>query len=73
MWGVFRFLDTQEEEKAPKPGRWLCHRGGVDCRRAAVASSKGLGVNAENGELVNLENREPEAEYRAPGSSGNVT
>jgi hypothetical protein len=64
MWGMFRFLDAQEEEKAPKPGPMAMtplERLPPDPR---LQASKGFGVKLQNGEWVNLENREPEAEYR---------
>jgi hypothetical protein len=64
MWGMFRFLDAQEEEKAPKPGPMAMtplERLPPDPR---LQAAKGFGVKLENGEWVNLENREPDAEYR---------
>jgi hypothetical protein len=64
MWGLFRFLDTQEEEKAPKPGPMAMspqERLPPDPR---LQAAPGFGVKLENGEWVPLEKREPEAEYR---------
>ena len=64
MWAMFRFLSAQEEEKAPKPGPMAMtplERLPPDPR---LQAAKGFGVKLENGEWVNLENREPDAEYR---------
>jgi hypothetical protein len=64
MWGLFRFLDTQEEEKAPKPGPMAMspqERLPPDPR---LQAAPGFGVKLENGEWVPLEKREPESEYR---------
>ena len=64
MWGMFRFLDMQEEEKTPKPGPMAMtpqERLPPDPR---LQAAPGFGVKLENGEWVPLEKREPEAEYR---------
>jgi len=64
MWGLFRFLDTQEAGKAPKPGPMAMspqERLPPDPR---LQAAPGFGVKLENGEWVPLEKREPEAEYR---------
>ncbi len=64
MWGMFRFLYAQETEKEPDPGPMAMkpeERLPPDPR---LQAAKGFGVKLENGEWVNLENREPEAEYR---------
>src|SRR5258705_4576226 len=62
MWGMFRLLNAQEkeppagpmamteEERLPPPPR--------------LQAARGFGVKLENGEWVDLEKREPEAEYR---------
>ena len=64
MWGMFRFLDAQEEEKTPKPGPMAMspqERLPPDPR---LQAAPGFGVKLENGEWIPLEKREPEAEYR---------
>jgi len=64
MWGLFRFLDTQEAGKAPKPGPMAMspqERLPPDPR---LQAAPGFGVKLENGEWVPLEKREPETEYR---------
>jgi hypothetical protein len=64
MWGMFRFLYAQEDIKEPDPGPMAMsplERLPPDPR---LQAAKGFGVKLENGEWVNLENREPEAEYR---------
>lgn len=64
MWGLFRFLDTQEETKEPQPGPMAMSPQERLPPEPRLQAAKGFGVRLENGELVNLENREPEAEYR---------
>ena len=63
MWAMFRFLYAQAE-KEPNPGPMAMkpeERLPPDPR---LQAAKGFGVKLETGEWVNLENREPEAEYR---------
>ncbi len=63
MWAMFRFLNAQAE-KEPNPGPMAMkpeERLPPDPR---LQAAKGFGVKLQNGEWVNLENREPEAEYR---------
>lgn len=63
MWAMFRFLNAQAE-KEPNPGPMAMkpeERLPPDPR---LQAAKGFGVKLENGEWVNLEKREPEAEYR---------
>jgi hypothetical protein len=63
MWAMFRFLNAQAE-KEPNPGPMAMkpeERLPPDPR---LQAAKGFGVKLETGERVNLENREPEAEYR---------
>ena len=64
MWGMFRFLDTQEEEKAPKPGPMAMTERERLPPEPRLQAARGFGVTLENGERVPLEKREPEAEYR---------
>ena len=64
MWGMFRFLEAQEEEKAPKPGPMAMTPLERLPPAPRLQAAKGFGVKLENGEWLNLENREPEAEYR---------
>jgi hypothetical protein len=64
IWGMFRFLYAQEDTKEPDPGPMAMtplERLPPDPR---LQAAKGFGVKLENGEWVNLENREPQAEYR---------
>jgi hypothetical protein len=64
MWGMFDFLNAQEEERAPKSGPMAMspqERLPPDPR---LQAAPGFEVTLENGERVKLENREPEAEYR---------
>ena len=64
MWGMFRFLYAQETEKEPDPGPMAMSPLERLPPEPRLQAAKGFGVRLENGELVNLENREPEAEYR---------
>lgn len=63
MWGLFRFLYAQEDTKEHTGPMAMTplERLPPDPR---LQAAKGFGVKLENGEWVNLENREPEAEYR---------
>jgi len=63
MWGLFRFLDTQEETKEPQPGPMAMSPQERLPPEPRLQAAKGFGLRLENGELVNLENKEPEAEY----------
>ena len=65
MWGMFRFLDAQEKETAPKPGPMAMSPLERLPPAPRLQAAKGFGVKLENGDWVNLENREPDAEYRA--------
>jgi hypothetical protein len=63
MWAMFRFFYAQAE-KEPNPGPMAMkpeERLPPDPR---LQAAKGFGVKLESGEWVNLETREPEAEYR---------
>lgn len=63
MWGMFRLLKAQEEkEAAPGPMAMTEQERLPPAPRLQAAT--GFGVKLENGEWVNLEMREPEAEYR---------
>ena len=64
MWGMFRFLYAQETEKEPKPGPMAMTPSERLPPDPRLQAAPGFGVKLENGEWVNLENREPEAEYR---------
>jgi len=64
MWGLFRLLDTQEQTKEPQPGPMAMKPEERLPPAPRLQAAKGFGVKLENGEWVNLENREPQAEYR---------
>jgi len=64
MWGMFGFLNAQEEEKAPKPGPMAMTPQERLPPDPKLQAAPGFEVKLENGERVKLENREPEAEYR---------
>lgn len=64
MWAMFRFLSAQETEKEPPPGPMAMRPDERLPPPPRLQAAKGFGVKLENGELVNLENKEPDAEYR---------
>ncbi|HEV7744609.1 MAG TPA: hypothetical protein VGO56_06415 [Pyrinomonadaceae bacterium] len=64
MWGMFRFLNAQETEKEPQAGPMAMTEQERLPPAPRLQAAKGFGVKLENGESVNLELREPEAEYR---------
>jgi hypothetical protein len=65
MWGMFRFLSAQETEKEPPAGPMAMKPEERLPPPPRLQAAKGFGLKLENGEWVNLEKREPEAEYRA--------
>ena len=64
MWGMFRFLNAQETEKEPPAGPMAMTEQERLPPEPRLQAAKGFGVKLENGEWVDLEKREPEAEYR---------
>ena len=64
MWGMFRLLNAQETEKEPPAGPMAMTEEERLPPEPRLQASKGFGVKRENGEWVNLEKKEPEAEYR---------
>lgn len=64
MWGMFRFLNAQETEKEPQPGPMAMTEKERLPPPPRLQAAKGFEVTLENGEKINLENKEPEAEYR---------
>jgi hypothetical protein len=64
MWGMFRFLSAQEAEKEPPAGPMAMKPDERLPPEPRLQAARGFGVKLENGELVKLENKEPEAEYR---------
>ena len=64
IWGMFIFLNAQEEKKEPKAGPMAmtpAERLPPDPR---LQAAPGFGVKLENGQWVPLEKKEPQAEYR---------
>lgn len=64
MWGMFRFLSSQEEGKEPSPGPMAMSEQERRPPDPKLQSAPGFGVKLENGQWLPLENREPQAEYR---------
>lgn len=64
MWGMFKFLNAQEDKKEPQSGPMAMTEEERLPREPRLQAAKGFGVKLENGQWVNLEKREPEAEYR---------
>lgn len=63
MWGLFRFF-YMETEKEPNPGPMAMSEEERLPPRPRLQAARGFGVTLENGEIVDLEMKEPEAEYR---------
>lgn len=64
IWAMFGFLNAQEEEKAPKPGPMAMTEQERLPPEPRLQAARGFGVTLANGQRVDLENKEPEAEYR---------
>lgn len=64
MWGMFRFFNAQEYEKEPKQGPMAMSKEERLPPEPRLQAAPGFGVKLVNGQWVNLEKREPEAEYR---------
>src|SRR5882672_1945448 len=64
MWGLFRLLDRQEETKEPPPGPMAMSPQERLPPEPRLQAAKGFGVKLENGQWVDLEKKEPQAEYR---------
>ena len=64
MWGMFRLLNAQETEKEPPAGPMAMTEEERLPPPPRLQAARGFGVQLENGEWVNLEIKEPEAEYR---------
>ncbi len=63
MWGMFRLLAAQED-KEPPPGPMAMTEEERLPPAPRLQAARGFGVKLENGEWINLEKKEPEAEYR---------
>ncbi len=64
MWGLFRFFQKQEDQKEPKAGPMAMTKEERLPPEPRLQSAPGFGVKKEDGDWVNLQTREPEAEYR---------
>lgn len=66
MWLLFGFFNAQEvrKEDAAPPGPMAMSEQESLPAEPRLQASKGFGIKLENGEWVNLEKREPQAEYR---------
>jgi hypothetical protein len=66
MWLLFGFLNAQEIKKEGEtpPGPMAMTEQESLPPEPRLQSTKGFGVKLENGEWINLEKREPQAEYR---------
>lgn len=64
MWGMFRLLNAQEAEKEPPAGPMAMTEEERLPPPPRLQAARGFEVKLENGEVVNLEKKEPEAEYR---------
>lgn len=64
MWGLFWLLNAQQAEKEPKPGPMAMTEEERLPPEPRLQAARGFGVKLENGDWVDLERREPQAEYR---------
>ncbi|MFN2515492.1 MAG: hypothetical protein ABR556_04700 [Pyrinomonadaceae bacterium] len=64
MWGMFNFLNAQQQKKEPPPGPMAMTANERLPPDPKLQSAPGFGVKLENGQWVPLANREPQAEYR---------
>jgi hypothetical protein len=64
MWGMFRLLNAQETEKEPKAGPMAMTEQERLPPEPRLQAAKGFRVKLADGKYVDLEKREPEAEYR---------
>ena len=64
MWGMFHLLNAQEAVKEPEAGPMAMTEEERLPPEPRLQAAKGFGIKRENGEWVNLEKKEPEAEYR---------
>jgi hypothetical protein len=64
MWGMFRFLNSQEEGKESPPGPMAMTEQERRPPDPKLQAAPGFGIKLENGQWLPLENREPQAEFR---------
>jgi hypothetical protein len=64
MWGLFRLLYAQEETKEPPPGPMAMTEQERLPPLPRLQAARGFGVTLANGQWVDLERKEPQAEYR---------
>ena len=64
MWGMFHFLNAQETGKEPPAGPMAMTEQERLPPEPRLQAARGFGVKLEDGKYVDLEKREPEAEYR---------
>jgi hypothetical protein len=62
---LFDFLNHREVKKEPAPGPMAMSEQERLPPEPRLQSAPGFGLKLENGQWVNLQNREPQAEYRA--------
>jgi hypothetical protein len=64
MWGLFWFLNAQESGKEPVAGPMAMSEQERLPPEPRLQAARGFGFKRENGDWVDLEKREPQAEYR---------
>ena len=62
MWGMFRFFNAQEKE--PQPGPMAMNKAERLPPEPRLQAAPGFGVKLKTGEMVGLELKEPDAEYK---------
>ena len=64
MLGLFKFFQSQEEKKEPPPGPMAMTKEERLPPEPRLQGARGFQIKLENGQTLNLELREPDAEYR---------
>jgi hypothetical protein len=64
MWGMFGFFNAQEETREPPPGPMAMSAEERLPPEPRLQTARGFNVKLGSGEVVDLENKAPDAEYR---------
>src|SRR6266850_5048166 len=64
MWLLFRYYSAREDTREPQPGPMAMTKQERLPPEPRLQLAPGFGLKLENGQVVSLEHREPQAEYR---------
>ena len=64
LWMLFKFLNSQEAKRDPKPGPMALRPEQRLPPEPRLQAAPGFQLRLENGQTINLEKREPQAEYK---------